>query len=197
MKNKSHPTPKQKAHALALREAGYTALAVAQKVGVCRRTVNKWFHEHGTKKGSLRVEVVEAARAELVNSIANDDSIRKEIASLIADDMAHATVLKEKMLDALELLQPTNIGEAALTLRASASYATSLKALSDTVRASLKLEHSIPSAMLDELPELIVSELNADEIAGIQQGQTEEPLSPGIGDEQEDNDIIELHELED
>lgn len=183
--------PDEKLTALSLREAGFSALAISERTGVSVRTLYRWFSEHSVTKGTIKSELLEQAKAELLSYVKNDDAVRHEVARLIVDDLAHANALKQKMLEALELLKPSNIHEAALALRAAASYATSLKALSDTVRASLKLENSIPNHDPQELPELTIRELTTQEIDSIVNDNNDATETIDIELLNEENEVVE------
>jgi hypothetical protein len=55
--------------------------------------------------------------------------------------------------------------EAALVMRAAAAYSTTIKNTSDIIRSSLRLKDLADD--MDELPELVVTELSQDEIAAL------------------------------
>jgi len=176
--------PDRKIYAIALRSAGFSTLAISERIGVSVRTLHRWFSASATTKGELKQSLIEEAKEELLSKIKSDEAVRQEIAVLLVDELAHANALKQKMHEALELLKPTNLQEAALALRASASYATSLKALSDTVRASIKLEKSTPNYLGDDIPELHVSELALEEIQSITDSSVE-----SYNEEEEDSEL--------
>lgn len=155
-------TPKEVTELLALREAGYTVLAISQRLNISVRTIQRHLATHGTKKGSLKQEAIENARAELTKLITSNTAIREEAAKLIADDIAHSNHLRAIMIEASEFLKATSLPEAVLVMRGVAAYSTAFKNTSDTIRHALGVDKLIEET--DELPELTVRELTSIEI---------------------------------
>lgn len=160
---KKTASPAEISQALALREAGYTALSISQRLGISVRSLQRHFAEHGVKKGCIKEEVLATVRADLMKRVTSDDAIREEAAKLINDDLAHARFLREVMIDAAEQLQATSLKEAVLVMRAAAAYSTAIKNTSDMMRHSLRIEKSIDDTD-KELPELVIKELTSEEI---------------------------------
>lgn len=126
-------------------------------------------------------ELIDAARAELLKRVTSDDTIREEAAKLINDDLAHAKHIRGLILNASERLTANTLQEAALVMRASAAYSTVIKNTSDTIRRTLRIERVVEESS-NELPELVIRELSAQEIEEIRRGQftherTEEPVT--------------------
>jgi len=164
--------------ALALREAGYTALAISQRLNMSVRTLQRHFASAGTRKGALKAEVLQRAKDELMARITSDETIKNEAARLVADDLAHSMHLREVILAASEQMRATNLEEAALVMRAAAAYSTAIKNTSDIIRRSLRVEQR--DDVGDELPELVVSELTQAEIGHMRRteddgGREDEP----------------------
>ena len=174
---KKIPTPDEVAHALMLREAGYTVLSISQKTGISVRSLQRHFAAYGTAKGSLTAEVLETARADLLKRVTSDDAIREEAARLINDDIAHALHLRSLMIDATEHLHANSLEEAALVMRAAAAYSTAIKNTSDMLRQSLRLERTLDHSGTD-LPELIIRELTQEDIITIRNEPTPEEEAP-------------------
>lgn len=156
-------TPAQITEALALREAGYTVLSISQRLGISVRSLQRHFAEHGTKKGAIKEEVLATARADLLKRVTSDEAIKEEAAKLINDDLAHATHLRELMINATEHLQATSLKEAVLVMRAAAAYSTAIKNTSDMMRHTLRIEKTIDDTD-KELPELVIKELTSAEV---------------------------------
>lgn len=169
---RKNTTPKEVAEILALREAGYTVLAISQKLNISVRTIDRHLATHGAKKGSLKQEVIESARAELFKLINSNTAIREEAAKLIADDIAHSNHIRAIMIDASEFLKATSLPEAVLVMRGAAAYSTAFKNTSDTIRHALGVDKLIDDS--DELPELIVREITSYEIELIRNQQAVE-----------------------
>ena len=193
--SKTHATPEEIAEALALREAGFTALAISQRLGISIRTLQRHFASSGTRKGAARVEVLKRAKDDLMARITSDETIKEEAARLVADDLAHSHHLREVMLAASEQMKATNLEEAALVMRAAAAYSTAIKNTSDIIRRSLRLNDADDD--LDELPELVVSELTAAEVEHIRNNQVEDEGAASAADYDhatlhEDDEVVEL-----
>jgi predicted transcriptional regulator len=156
-------TPQQITEMLALREAGYTALAISQKLGLSVRTVHRYLSAHGAKKGRLKAEAIQQARNELFQLVTSSPAIREASAKLVADDLAHANHIRAIMIEAAEHLKAESLSEAALVMRAAAAYSTAVKNTSDMMRHSLGADKIADD--VDDLPELVVRELTSDEIA--------------------------------
>lgn len=189
--SKTHASPEDIAEALALREAGFTALAISQRLGISIRTLQRHFAAAGTRKGAAKDEVLRRAKDDLMARITCDQTIKEEAARLVADDLAHSLHLREVILAASEQMKASNLEEAALVMRAAAAYSTTIKNTSDIIRQSLRLKDLADD--LDELPELVVTELSQGEIAELRRlpdaDSTHE--SDDIGVIEGDNDVIE------
>lgn len=163
-------SPSEIAEALALREAGYTALAISQKLGIPVRSLHRHFTEHGAKKGALKREALSAARADLMGLVMSDEAIRMEAAKLVADDLAHARHLREVLIQASEKLEASTLGDAVLVMRAAAAYSTAIKNTSDMLRHGLRMDQRAEVAE-SELPELVISELSAEDVKRLRKTQ--------------------------
>ena len=170
---KKTATPDEITQALALREAGYTTLSISQRLGISVRSLQRQFAEHGVKKGSIKQEVIDTARADLLKRLTSDAAIKEEAAKLINDDLAHARHLRELMIHATEHLQATSLKEAVLVMRAASAYSTAIKNTSDMMRQSLRVEKCIDDTD-KELPELIIKELTNEEIEELRDVGVEE-----------------------
>ena len=163
-------TPHEVAQAVAMREAGYTALSISAEIGISVRTLHRLFAEHGAKKGAVKLALVEAARSAMIDRVTSDGTIRDEVAKQIADDLAHTRHLREIMVAASEQMVATNLAEAALGMRAAAAYSTALKNTSDTLRHVLRVER--PSVDPEgSLPELVITELSQEDVMRLRTSQ--------------------------
>jgi len=149
-------TPDQIAEAVALRAAGFTVPAIADKIGASLRTVHRVLAVHGAKKGMVRDELVKAAKEHLIQAVTSVDRIREEAGRLVVDDIAHARLIRQTIADAAEQMKATNLPEAVLVMRAAAAYSTALKNTSDMLRHSMRSEKALDRVTADELPILIV-----------------------------------------
>lgn len=164
MKRKA-TTPIEVTEILALREAGYTVLAISQKLNLSDRTVHRHLATYGAKKGSLKEELIEQARNDLLKLVTSNPDILAEAAKQIVDDIAHSNHLRAILLEASAHLKATTLPEAVLVMRAAAAYSTAFKNTSDTIRHSLGADKIVDEA--SELPELIIKELSNEQIKEI------------------------------
>lgn len=199
MPGKTH-TPEQASRALAMRAAGWTVLAISQDTGISERSLQRIFSAAGTVKGEAKGELTDQAKKRLLSLVTSNEAIQEQAARFIADDLAHATHLRQLALEASRhLTAPTNLKEAAQVMRALAAHSTVLKNTSDMVRHSLQLEKR--DSTLDELPELVITELTAEDVEQLrlQQGDQDDsgtlptPPAPEPENHQvDDDDIVEL-----
>jgi predicted transcriptional regulator len=150
-------TPKEITEILALREAGYTCLAVSQRTGFSLRTIHRHLAAHGTKKGRIKSELIENARAELLSLISDSPAIKAQAAKLVHDDIAMASHIRNIVIDASEHLKATNLQDAIQVMKAAAAFATVVKLTSDTQRLSLSVDKLVDD--VDDLPELVIQEI--------------------------------------
>jgi len=183
--------PNEIGQALAMREAGYTSLAISQQLGISVRSLQRHFAATGTKKGAIKVDVLQRAKDDLLARITNDQTIKEEAARLVADDLAHSMHLRELILAASEQMTAMSLRDAVQVMRAAAAYSTTIKNTSDIIRQSLRLKNVDTDT--DELPELVVTELTQVEIAELRrEPEAEKALNADFADINEDCiDLIE------
>lgn len=180
--NKNNATPDQISQAHAMREAGYTALAISQRLGISVRTLQRHFAANGTVKGTAKTALYDRAVADLLASINSETSLKEEAARQLADDLAHARHIRELMHAASMVMTAKNLAEAALVMRAAAAYSTAIKNTSDIVRGGLRLDR-FRDDLGEEMPELIVSELTQEDIAAMRAGHR-------LQDEQDGREVV-------
>lgn len=165
-----------------MREAGYTVLAISQRLGISVRTLQRHFAAAGTRKGAVKAEVLRKAKDELLARITSDQAIKEEAARLVADDLAHSIHLRELILAASEQMKAESLRNAVQVMRAAAAYSTAIKNTSDIIRRSLRLEERDDTS--DELPELVVTELTQAEIERLRSNEAKEekPIMEDVAD---------------
>jgi len=186
-------TPDVVGEALAMREAGYTSLAISQRLGMSIRTLQRHFAAAGTRKGAIKDEVLRKAKDDLMARITSDETIKDEAARLGADDLAHSLHLREVILAASEQMKATNLEEAALVMRAAAAYSTAIKNTSDIIRRSLRVKQR--DDVGEELPELVVSELTQAEIDHMRREEHEDEQVLNDDEQAPTDDAAEVIEL--
>lgn len=172
-----HLTTKQITEAVVLREAGFTLTGIAEKMGVSVSSLQRSFKRTSTKKGAMRAKAVEKAREDLFSRISSSERIKEEAAKLVTDDLAHSQLLREKAAVTLEALSATNTADAALSLRALVAYSTLLKNTSDTIRRGLGIDRTTIDTTLDDLPDLTIHEMSAEEVAAVRDAQSKSKVT--------------------
>lgn len=173
-----HITPAQKKKALILRTAGYTITSISDKTNMSVSTLKRFFKEHMVKKGELKQSVIDKATDELLHDATAIEEIKREMASLIHDDLAQVKRMRTVMAEAIDVLEATDTSEALQVMRAVSAGAVALKSTSETLRKSLGMDKD--DEVTGDLPELIISVLTEDEMSDIRI-QTAN-LSAGIDD---------------
>jgi len=161
---RSSLSPEEVASAVAMREAGYTITAIAEALDCSVSTIQRYLRKTGATKGSARASLIDEARKRLMDRVNSDDSVRDELARQIADDLAHAALLRHQIALAAEQLVANNLSDAVLVMRAAAAYSTALKNTSDMLRHTLRFDRALDAVTEEALPELRVSELSDEEI---------------------------------
>jgi AraC-like DNA-binding protein len=186
--SKSH-TPDEIVEALALREAGYTVLAISQRLQISMRTLQRHFAMTKTTKGGIKTEILQRAKDDLLSRITSSEVIKQEAARLVADDLAHSSHLRELMLAASEKMTADSLRDAVQVMRAAAAYSTAIKNTSDIIRRSLRIEDRDSAS--DELPELVITELTQAEIEQLRTNSvSQDDASRADADADADDDII-------
>jgi len=160
-------TPTQITEAATLRAAGFTLTAISERIGVSVSSLQRAFKRHSVKRASLSAEAVKRATDDLLGHVTSSDRIKEEAARIVADDLAHSRLIREKAATTLEALGASDTAEAALAMRALAAYSTVLKNTTDTLRRSMRLDRDGLYEDLEELPELPIIEMSADEVAEV------------------------------
>ncbi|NOQ93965.1 MAG: hypothetical protein GQ547_04925, partial [Methylophaga sp.] len=135
-----HITPAQKKQALILRAAGYTITSISDQTNMSVSSVKRLFADHMVKKGELKQSVINKATDELLHDATAIEEIKREVASLIHDDLAQVKRLRMAMAEAIEVLEATDTTEALQVMRAVSAGAVALKSTSETLRKSLGMD---------------------------------------------------------
>jgi IS30 family transposase len=179
MTSRTHITPSQKAKIIALRQAGFSISSIAEQSGASISTIKR--HVKGTAKGSAKKALVDAAAKDLLQAL-DDSYLRKQVAALVADDLAISSRIRTniyRLLERIEESEPSDPAQLFQTMRALSAASTSLKLSSDTMRSSLSLPSRL-GAVEENLPELVIRDLTGAEIEDI--CKRTEALSAGTDD---------------
>jgi hypothetical protein len=165
-----HITPEQKTRALTLRSAGYTLTVIADKTDMSVSTLKRLLKTHLVKKGGLKKSVIRRATDQLIHDATTIETIKREAASLLLDDLAIVKRLRVAIAEATEVLSSTNTSEALQVMRAASAGAVALKSTSETAHKSLGLDkEKDPDSAL---PELVIRVLTESEIEEIHDQRT-------------------------
>ena len=172
-----HLSLTQVSEAITLREVGYTLTAIAERLNISVSSLQRAYKKHSTKKNAIRSEVIENAREELMACVTSSDVIKEEAAKLLTDDLAHSRLLRNKAAVTIEAITAKDTSEAALAMRALVAYSTLIKNTSDTLRRGLGLNNIESDSSMEELPELVIRELTAEQIKTLRSSQNEDSLT--------------------
>jgi nucleoside diphosphate kinase len=167
-----------KTEALTLRTAGYTHAYISDKTGISISSLKRLFKDHKVKKGELKKELIEKATQDLINDSSSVESIKREVAALIMDDVALVKRLRQAMGEAAEMLTATDTAEALQVMRAVSSGAVALKSTSETLRKSLGIDKE--KEISDDLPELTITIMTDEEVEAVKEKARQRNL--GVGD---------------
>lgn len=158
--------------AIAYRTAGWSISAISERTGISHSTLDRHFKTHGVAKGSVSTEAVDKAAAELQTIMS--DTLRREIAAAIIDDVSTFKAIRGALMINLEQLMADHTLPSHYRARGLAAIATSLKLTSDTISKTLQIHNQ--EIEQSELPELVVRELTAEEVEEIRRAQLSDPL---------------------
>jgi len=159
--------PEQQQAALAMRAAGYSVAVIAERINVSVSTLKRLFKRCGVKKGSVSEELIEKATEELLQDAEAVQTVKREAAALMMDDLALSKRLRQAMAEAADKLVATDTTQALQVMRAVSSAAVALKSTSETLRKSLGLDKE--DSAVDELPELTIRVMTNDEIEAVKE----------------------------
>lgn len=186
-----HLTPMQKKTAVTMRLAGFTHTVISERTGISVSSLKRLFNTYSVEKGTLKQAVIDKATDELLQDAQTIETIKREAASLLLDDLALVKRLRLAMADATDKLEANDVTEALQVMRAVSAGAVALKSTSETLRKSLGLDKD--DDVTGELPELVITVMTNEEIEAIKQDAMTRTL--GIDDDlsgtlQDDLEVI-------
>ncbi len=173
-------SPQLKAKTIAMLEAGYSKSATAHQLGISLSTVKRYATASATRSGVKHDELVAVARESLYDALSSEFS-KQQLASLITDNLMHATRVREEidsLLDSVKSLPVTNLKEAGAKARTLAAIATANKLNTDSLRQVMSFAQ--PKVETEELPVLEMREMWDSEIAELREQQEEDAAAMGI-----------------
>jgi len=174
-------TPKKTLEeAVILREGGYSLTAIADKLNTSVSTLSRHFKRYSIGKGSLSDDAVAKAKQQLLNDAGFIDSLKHQIAASITDDLAHVKQLREASALLLEELMTDKSLPAHYKARGVTALTTGIRLTQEVARRALQVDKLEVEAQ--DLPELIVRELTAEDVKSMRTEQTKERIAHGIGE---------------
>ncbi len=170
--------------AVILREGGYSLTSIATKLNTSVSTLSRHFKRHGIAKGSLSEMAVAEAKQQLLNDAGFIDSLKQQIASSITDDLAQVERLRQASALTLEQLMADKSLPAHYRARGIAALSTGIKLTQEVARRALRVDTLEPEK--EDLPELTITELTADDVEQMRAAQVNERIEIG----EEINEVV-------
>lgn len=178
-------TASMKARATVMWKSGdYTADQIATEVGIARRTVLEYFKEKGIVKGSAKEETEEAVRKKMIEESAEKAALHlKRVEETKENHYTWATLIGRLTMAQIVKAQKESIPFAAIN-----ADLKSLEKASQTLRSVMEQRYKalgLDNADADpgDLPELLITELTADQIEEIKNSQ-EDPEDDDLSEEE-------------
>lgn len=179
-------TPDQSAQAVILREAGYTLPAIAERLNISLSTTQRLLKRHGAVAGAASQALIQKAREDLLQNAFALEAVQQVAASLVLDDLSLGRLIRNKLAQAVEALEPTP-ANAPIVCRALAASATTLKLTQDVGRRALPLDKLNQALDVEELPELVIHVMTEDDVLAMRAQQRKEDA--GLDGIVDDDDI--------
>lgn len=154
-------TPDQNTQVVILREAGYTLPVIADRLDLSISTVQRIIKTNKAVAGAGTRALIDKAREELLSSAFSLEAVQQTVATLVADELALSHLIRTKIANALEALDPTD----PVAFRGLAAASTALKLTQDVTRRSLPIEKLNQAQEIEELPTLQIHILTENDVA--------------------------------
>ena len=154
-------TPDQSTQVVILREAGYTLPVIADRLDLSISTVQRIIKTTKAVAGAGTQALIDKAREELLSSAFSLDAVQQTVATLVAEELALSHLIRTKIANALEALDPTD----PVAFRGLAAASTALKLTQDVTRRSLPIEKLNQAQDIEELPTLQIHILTENDVA--------------------------------
>ncbi|MBI6568502.1 MULTISPECIES: helix-turn-helix domain-containing protein [Pseudomonas] len=154
-------TPDQSTQVVILREAGYTLPVIADRLDLSISTVQRIIKTTKAVAGAGTQALIDKAREELLSSAFSLDAVQQTVATLVAEELALSHLIRTKIANALEALDPTD----PVAFRGLAAASTALKLTQDVTRRSLPIDKLNQAQDIEELPTLQIHILTENDVA--------------------------------
>lgn len=193
----SKTKPDIEVQAVILREAGYTAPAIAARLDLSISTTKRILKRRGAVAGAATEALITKARQEMLDSVFELGTVQETFAALALEELALSRMIREKMTATLELIDPST-STPYQSLRAIVAAATATKLTQDVIRRALPLERLDEATHVEQLSELRISIMTEDDVRELREQQRREAAEHISGNpllrerSTEDDEIVEL-----
>ncbi|MCP5209302.1 MAG: hypothetical protein H6998_00080 [Hahellaceae bacterium] len=170
----------------------YSAKHIAERAGVSESSVKRVLTDHHVNPKALREDVLNSVRERLTDQYMRDKNIRMLFANQAVTALNQIALANEKMSQAWEQMNATDINDAALVFRAASNHASALRNQSECMKA---LFGEIKIETQEDLPTLYVVTMTDDDVRRERQRQQMEleeiegvGTSQNFDDEQPDDE---------
>lgn len=194
----SRTSPDLEAQVVVLREAGYTAPAIAAQLGLSLSTTKRICKRRGVVVGASTGELIDQARKQMLDAAFELDAVQQQAAALVVEDLALSSLIRQKMIEQLEQIAP-GTSEPFRAMRAITAAATTLDLTQKISRRALPLDRLAEATHVEELSELRIRIMTEDDVREIREQQRREAAELSTGKHQllrertpEDDEVVEL-----
>lgn len=182
-------TPDVEAQAVILREAGYSLPTIAAHLDLSLSTTKRIIKRRGAVVGASTGTLIEQARETMFASAFELETTRARAASLATEDLTLAGVIREKIMETLQSLDPTTSSPYQM-MRTTVAAATALDLTQKVSRRALPLDRIADAAYVSELPELRITVMTEEDVRTMREQQRKEAAERITGNPQTMEEIV-------
>lgn len=194
----SKTSPSLEAQVVILREAGHTVPAIAAQLSLSLSTTKRICKRRGAVAGAATDALIDQARQQMLDTAFELDTVQQQAAALVVEDLSCASLIRQKMLEQLEQIEP-GTSEPFKAMRAITAAATTLDLTQKVSRRALPLDKLDEASRVEELSELRIRIMTDDDVREIREQQRREAAEHATGKHRllhertaEDDEVVEL-----
>jgi hypothetical protein len=194
----SKTSPDVEAQVVILREAGHTVPAIAAQLGLSLSTTKRICKRRGAVAGAATDALIDQARQQMLDTAFELETVQQQAAALVVEDLSCASLIRQKMLEQLEQIEP-GTSEPFTAMRAITAAATTLDLTQKVSRRALPLDKLDEASRVEELSELRIRIMTDDDVREIREQQRREAAEHATGKHRllhertaEDDEVVEL-----
>lgn len=191
-------SPDIEAQVVILREAGHTAPAIAAQLDLSLSTAKRICKRRGAVAGAATEALIDQARQQMLNTAFELDTVQRQAAALVVEDLSLSSLIRQKLLEQLEQIEPSTC-EPFKAMRAITAAATALDLTQKISRRALPLERLAEATHVEELSELRIRIMTDDDVREMREQQRREADERITGKHRlihertaEDDEVVEL-----